>query len=90
MLKDTLIHFFSRQKTTSKEIAKERLKLVLVHDRADMEPEVMENLRKDLMAVIEKYMEVQVEALDIQLKKTREGNKVVSALMANIPIKNIR
>ncbi|MBQ1188012.1 MAG: cell division topological specificity factor MinE [Peptococcaceae bacterium] len=40
----------------SKELAKDRLKLVLIHDRASVSPAMMENLRRDLVEVISKYM----------------------------------
>ena len=37
-----LLKLFTRKKETSKDVAKERLKLVLVHDRASFSPQFLE------------------------------------------------
>ena len=85
-----LMDLFKRK--TPGEIAKDRLKLLLVSDRANCSPEVMEKIKNDIIQVISKYMEIDAEGLDIQITKTEsEGNNgIVPALYANIPIKDIR
>ena len=90
MIKD-LFGLFSK-KPASKDVAKDRLQLVLVHDRANVDPELLEKLRAEIMQVISKYMEIQVEDLDIQITKTKseDGSRIVPALVANIPIKSIK
>ena len=90
MIKD-LFGLFSK-KPASRDVAKERLQLVLVHDRANVDPELLEKLRAEIMQVISKYMEIQVEDLDIQITKTKseDGSRIVPALVANIPIKSIK
>ncbi|MBL3593191.1 MAG: cell division topological specificity factor MinE [Synergistaceae bacterium] len=70
----------------SRQTAKERLQLVLIHDRADISPEVMENLRRDLIAVISTYMEIDDSNIELDLE--REDRSV--ALVASIPIRNVR
>lgn len=70
----------------SKNVAKERLQLVLIHDRADIAPEVMEDLRKELIDVISHYMEIDAGNIELELEK--EDRSV--ALVANIPVKNVR
>lgn len=75
---------FGRKKSQS--VAKERLQLVLIHDRSDISPEVMERLRRDLIAVISSYMDIDTE--NIEMDFDREGKKV--ALVANIPVTSIR
>ncbi|NLH95941.1 MAG: cell division topological specificity factor MinE [Clostridiaceae bacterium] len=82
---------FGRSKS-SKDVAKERLKLVLIHDRANVSPQFLEMLKSEIIKVITNYMDVDESALEIQLTKTRsdDGQSVVPALYANIPIKNIR
>lgn len=70
----------------SRNVAKERLQLVLIHDRADISPEVMESLRRDLIAVISTYMEIDDSNIELELE--REDRSV--ALVANIPIRNVR
>ena len=83
-----LSRFFGKEEESkqSRSLAKERLRLVLVHDRLDVSEDMMENLRNDLIAVIGKYMEIDQEALDVSL--ARDDGSV--ALIANIPVKNVR
>ena len=73
-------------KQDSKDIAKERLRLVLVHDRASVSPEFMEQIKEEIIKVISKYMEIDTANTVINLHKT-EGTAV---LEANLAIKAIR
>jgi cell division topological specificity factor len=86
-----LSRIFGRPKN-SKDVAKERLKLVLIHDRANVSPQFLEMLKSEIIKVISNYMDIDENALNIQLTKTKsdDGKSVVPALYANIPIKNIR
>ncbi|EOS24284.1 cell division topological specificity factor [Lachnospiraceae bacterium 3-1] len=85
-----LMDFF--KKKTSGDIAKDRLKLVLVSDRANCSPDVMEMIKNDIIQVISKYMEIDAEGLDIQITQTESdgNNGNVPALYANIPIKDMK
>lgn len=76
----------------SKDIARERLKLVLIHDRANVSPHFLEMLKSEIMKVISSYMEIEEDELDIQLTKTKsdDGHRMVPALIANIPIKKMK
>lgn len=80
--------FFGRDEESelSKSVAKERLRLVLVHDRLDMSEAMMESLRTDLIATIGKYMEIDQDALEVSLSRDDDG----VALIANIPVKNVK
>ncbi len=82
---------FFRKKASSN-IAKDRLKLVLVSDRANCSPDVMEQIKNDIINVISKYVEIDLEGLDIKIEQTEsEGNNgTVPALFANIPIKDMK
>ena len=79
------------RKKTSSDIAKDRLKLLLVSDRANCSPETMELIKNDVIKVIAKYMEIDSEGLDIQITQTESdgNNGSVPALIANIPIKEL-
>jgi len=83
-----LFNVFSKKNKNSKNIAKERLKLVLVHDRSDLSPKFLEMVKGDMIRVIEEYAEIDEEGLDIKLTRMkRESDDMpVSALVANIPI----
>ena len=87
-----LFGFLKTRKTASGEIAKDRLKLVLVHDRVNCSSQVLEMLKIDIIKVISNYMEIDLEELDIQITKTQseENNGTVPVLYANIPIKSMR
>ena len=82
---------FKRNKG-SKNAAKERLQLVLLHDRAGVSPEFLEQLKGEIMAVISKYIEIEQEELDIQVTRTQseDGERFVPALIANIPINKMK
>ena len=85
-----LMDFF--RKKSSGDVAKDRLKLLLISDRANCSPEIMELITNDIIKVISKYMEIDCEGLDIQITQTEsEGeNGRVPALCANIPIKDMK
>jgi cell division topological specificity factor len=70
----------------SKDIAKERLRLVLVHDRTSISPQLLETLKNEMIQVISKYMEIDESALEVNLDSS--GNTV--ALVANIPVKGMK
>lgn len=80
------------KKKSSGDVAKDRLKLLLVSDRADCSPDVMEAIKNDIIQVISKYMEIDAEGLDIQITQTESesSNGTVPALYANIPIKDLK
>ncbi len=83
--------FFGKEDGSSKEVAKERLKLVLVHDRTDCSENFLEMVKVDLLNVIADYMEIDENGLDIKITKRRNAdNKLMPALVANIPIKKMK
>lgn len=82
------LKLFGRTEKKSKNVAKERLKLVLINDRANVSPRFLEMIKGDLVRVISDYMIIDEEGVDIKLTKTRsdKDNRTISALVANIPI----
>jgi len=83
---DFINRIFGRESSSSKNVAKERLRLVLVHDRAGVSPELLESLKADLINVISNYMEIDEDALEVSLDSSE--NQV--ALVANIPVKKMK
>lgn len=85
-----IFDFFKRK--TSSNIAKDRLKLVLVSDRAGVSPELMEQMKNDIINVISKYIEIDQEGLEINVSQTESDshNGTVPVLYANIPIRDMR
>ncbi len=83
--------FFSKEDNKSKDIAKERLQLVLIHDRANVSPRFLDMVKGDIAKVISNYMEIDEKGFDIRLSRVgQEEDKYTSALIANIPIKRVK
>lgn len=80
------------RKKGSGDMAKDRLKLLLVSDRANCTPELLEMIKNDIINVISKYMDIDADGLDIQITQTESesNNGTVPALYANIPIRDIK
>jgi cell division topological specificity factor len=66
----------------SKDIAKSRLKLILVQDRLSISEEVMQSLQSEVTKLLSKYFTLKTDEVEMDLE--REGNAL--ALVANIPI----
>jgi len=84
-----LFKLFS-SKVFSKDIASDRLKLILIHDRADFSPDFLEMIKADILAVISKYAEVETGEIEVKLTTTEEYEGSSPALIASIPIRKIK
>ena len=62
--------------------AKERLKLVLIHDRTDLPPGAIDSLKDELIAVISRYVSIDPDAVRIEM--TQDGRE--QRLIADIPL----
>lgn len=76
----------------SKNVAKERLKMVLIHDRTNISPQFIERIRVEMLSVVNQYVEVDENEFNLQFTRTRResDNMPVQALVANIPIKKMK
>lgn len=83
---------FKKKEPASGSVAKDRLKLVLVHDRVNCSTQVLEMLKGDIIKVISNYMEIDEDELDINITQTKsdDNSGTVPVLYANIPIKGMR
>lgn len=84
-----LFSFFST-KTSSKSVAKQRLRLILMHDRASLSPELMNKIKEEILMVISKYVEIDNEGLDVKMTNIDQAEEDSPALVASIPIKKIK
>ena len=71
-------------KKASAESAKERLQLVLIHDRTDLTPAELDALRDDLIATISRHVEIDVQSMQIGVEHDGRSQRLV----ADIPIKS--
>ncbi len=81
-----LARLFQRHSLSSKEVAKERLRLVLVHDRANISPELLQLLKDDLIKTVSKYFEIEEKSLEVTLDTSDD----VVALVASIPVHRVK
>lgn len=84
-----MLEFFTKlfgRDSGSKNVAKQRLQLVLVHDRTSVSPQLLETLKAEMIGVITKYMDIDENSLEVNLDSS--GNTV--ALVASIPVKGMK
>jgi cell division topological specificity factor len=62
--------------------AKERLQLVVIHDRADLTPGMLEMLKSDLIAVLSRHVEIDQPSVQVTLTRDRNQQR----LLADIPL----
>ena len=85
-LYNKVIGFFRQTEQEEVESAKDtacnRLRVVLMQDRTNLTPELMDRMRKEMVELLSKYVEMDKEALDLNLEQ--DGDQV--ALMLSIPV----
>ena len=79
------------RKKTSGRVARDRLKILLISDRAGCSPEMLELIKKDIAGVISKYMNIDTKNMEIQISKSvSRGRGKNPTLYADIPILELR
>lgn len=73
---------FRRDRRTSREVAKERLQLVLVHDRIKISPAVLDKMKDEMISVISRYVEIEPDAVEVTFTQSRRESRLV----ADIPV----
>jgi cell division topological specificity factor len=71
------------RKPKSVDAAKERLKMVLINDRTDLNPAALEKLKDEIMQVISRYVDIDPDTVTIEM--TQEGRE--QRLVADIPVR---
>ncbi len=79
-------NLFRRSKTSEKEIAEQRLRLVLAHDRANIPPGLLEVLKDDIIAVISKHLDIDATKVDVSFTRGQRETRLV----ADIPLVRAR
>jgi cell division topological specificity factor len=78
-----MFNFFKRKQSAVS--AKERLQLVLVHDRTDLTSAQLESLKDDLIKAISNYIDIDPEAVQIGLERDGRSQRLV----ADIPLRGV-
>jgi cell division topological specificity factor len=77
-----LNRLFGQKQPTSREIAKERLQLVLVQDRFKISPDTLDKLKDELIKVISRYVQIEADGVEVNFTQTRYQSRLV----ADIPV----
>ncbi len=78
----SFFHQTDNETSSAKDVACNRLKLVLMQDRTNLTPAIMDRMRKELIELLSKYVELDKELLDLNFE--HEDNQM--ALMLSIPV----
>ncbi len=69
----------------SSDIARQRMQFVLMHDRIDLTPDIMEALKNDILKVFSRYMEIDQKSIKVDVEQGKE----FTALVSNVHIKRV-
>lgn len=83
---DFLKRLFGSGNEGSRGKAKDRLKIVLIHDRTDISPQLLDSLRSEIIEVLTKYMDIDTQKIEIDL----DHDEHEVALVANVPVLRIK
>lgn len=84
-MKSIFERIFGSGQRGSKEDAKSRLKVLLLHDQVDLSPQQMVAMRKEILEVIARYCEVDAERVDVRLERADDSVSVVSS----VPVRRV-
>jgi len=85
IITDFFERIFVTNNRGSREDVKKRLKLILAHDRSTLNASTLEKLRKEILIVVSKYVELDTDSLEFSIKTDSR----MTALIANLPIRKI-
>lgn len=66
-------------------VARQRMQVVLMHDRMDLTPDIMECVKNDILVVLSRYMEIDQRTIRVDLEKGKE----YTALVSNVHVKRV-
>lgn len=81
-----MFNWFGRKSRPPKEVAKDRLRLVLMQDRMSLAPHIMEKMKDEVILAISKYCEIDEPNIEFCWKEVEKEK----ALVANIPIVSVK
>lgn len=85
MILELIDRLFGRS-NKSGEDARRRLKLVIANDRSGLSQEMLEMMRRDILEVVSRYVEIDSEEMELSL----ESDQRMTALIANLPVRQVK
>lgn len=82
---DFFTRFFRREEA-SKNLAKERLRLVLMSDRVSLAPDTFDSMKVEMLSVVRRYLEIDERSLDMHFENAERN----FLLLANIPVLKVK
>lgn len=80
------LKIFRRRKNSDQEIAAQRLRLVLAHDRANLSPGMLDMLKDEIIAVISRHLEIDASKVEVNFTEDQRETRLV----ADIPLSGPR
>jgi cell division topological specificity factor len=77
-----LDRLFQHREPTSRQVAKDRLQLVLVHDRINISPAMLDTMKDEMIKVISQYVEIDPDGVEVTFSQSKRQSR----LTADIPI----
>ena len=74
---------FGRNDKSPRMLAKDRLRFVLLHDRADIPAPMMEEMRREILGVLSKYIEIDESALEVNLEKNEDAVALIATSLGS-------
>jgi cell division topological specificity factor len=85
MILELIERLFGRNNSSGVD-AKRRLKLVIANDRSGLSQEMLEMMRRDILEVVSRYVEIDAEEMELSL----ESDQRMTALIANLPVRRVK
>ena len=76
---------FDKDRERTKDTARQRLRLVLMHDRLDLAPQNMEAMKREIWEVVSRYMVVEDDFMEFEIRRLDE----LMVLVSNIQVKEL-
>ena len=80
-----LLGLSEKEIQTSSEIARQRLRLVLIQDRIELAPDIMQKMKQEILEVVSRYMVVEDDFIEFEVRRLEE----LVMLVSNIEVKDV-
>ncbi len=79
------LKIFRRRKNSDQEIAAQRLRLVLAHDRANLSPGMLDMLKDEIIAVISRHLAIDADKVEVNFTEDQREMRLVADIPLHTP-----